>query len=312
MLGDKLLRRERPGQRRDRSLDQLILHNGPLELAINPSVGGSISRFGWTSGNREPFALMRGCHSRSANVLDAACFPLVPFVNRIRGSRFSFRGRQVTMLPNMAGDPSVLHGQGWLSAWNVLFARETEAELVFEHQAGEWPWTYEARQHFVLGEDGLAVTLSCFNTSTEPMPCGLGQHPYFPCGPETILDTHVSCAWEIDEQVLPTAKVPATGRFDLSARHACGQGLDHGFGGWGGEARISDPGWPTELIMSSPDAHFFQLYSPKEGGLFVAEPVTHANAALNAPEAEWPELGMRVLEPGEEMRLTMRIDVRQG
>jgi len=41
----------------------------------------------------------------------------------------------------------------------------------------------------------------------------------------------------------------------------------------------------------------------------VAEPVTHANAALNAPESEWPELGMRVLQPGQEMGLDMRIEV---
>ena len=61
--------------------------------------------------------------------------------------------------------------------------------------------------------------------------------------------------------------------------------------------------------MSSPDARFFQLYSPPAGGIFVAEPVTHANAALNAPEEQWPELGMRVLEPGEAMRLDMRLEV---
>ena len=67
-----------------------------------------------------------------------------------------------------------------------------------------------------------------------------------------------------------------------------------------------------QLVLSSPDAHFFQLYSPEDGGLFVAEPVTHANAALNAPEAEWAELGMRVLEPGEEMSLVVRIDVTPG
>ena len=37
--------------------------------------------------------------------------------------------------------------------------------------------------------------------------------------------------------------------------------------------------------------------------------MTHANAALNEPEERWPELGMRVLDPGEEMRLDMRLDV---
>ena len=61
--------------------------------------------------------------------------------------------------------------------------------------------------------------------------------------------------------------------------------------------------------LSSPEARFFQLYSPARGGLFVAEPVSHANAALNAPEEEWEELGMMVLPPGDEMSLDMRLDV---
>ena len=72
---------------------------------------------------------------------------------------------------------------------------------------------------------------------------------------------------------------------------------------------MSDPEWPYELRLSSADARFFQLYSPPNGGIFVAEPVSHANAALNAPEEEWAELGMRVLDPGEEMSLTMRLEV---
>ena len=290
-------------------MDIVELHSGNLELGISPSVGGSIARFDWVAGDKSRTPLMRGCHSESIIVLEAACFPLVPFVNRIRGSRFSFRGREVALKPNMAGDASVLHGQGWLGAWQCLYSDGQQAELVFEHPAGEWPWTYEARQFFALDVRGLTVRLSCLNTSPEPMPCGLGQHPYFPCDAETVLDTVVACAWEVDEQVLPTEKVPATGRFELRQRRICGQGLDHGFSGWNGIAAIS--GEP-QLVLSSPDAHFFQLYSPKDGGLFVAEPVSHANAALNAPEAEWPELGMRVLEPGEEMSLVMRIDIRPG
>jgi aldose 1-epimerase len=142
------------------------------------------------------------------------------------------------------------------------------------------------------------------------MPCGLGQHPYFPCTSETRLDTKVDQVWTIDEKVLPVEKVPAAGRFDLNDRLVCGQGLDHGFGGWGGGARITDPALPFEIEMRSPDADFFQLYSPAEGGLFVAEPVSHANAALNEPEGDWPGLGLRVLEPGEAMALTMRLEVR--
>jgi aldose 1-epimerase len=281
---------------------------GDFRLTLSPSIGGSISAFEWqgSSGRR---AILRECHSDLQKVLDAACFPLVPYVNRIRAGVLTFRGRQVRLAPNMPGDPSPLHGQGWLAEWEIEDATEHTAVLSYRHQPNEWPWSYEARQAFKLDEACLSLTLTCRNTSEEPMPCGLGQHPYFPCGPGTRLRTSVESAWTIDDKVLPVEQVPAQGCYDLNDRLVCGQGLDNGFGGWGGEARMSDPAWPYEVRMTSPDAHFFQLYSPVEGAIFVAEPVTHANAALNAPEEEWPVLGMRVLDPGNEMSLTMRLDV---
>jgi len=286
--------------------DELVtIAAGNLRLQLSPSIGGAISGFTW-DGSRP---ILRESHSPLEKAVDAASFPLVPYVNRIRGGRFSFRGHEVRIAPNMAGDPSPLHGQGWINRWSIEWARERQAALRFRHEPGEWPWLYDAWQGFELDEGGLTIKLECQNLAEEPMPCGLGQHPYFPCGPETRLDTEVTHVWTIDEHVLPVEKVPAEGRFDLRDRLVCGQGLDHGFGGWGGEARMSDPEWPYELSLKSADARFFQLYSPQGGGIFVAEPVSHANAALNAPEEEWAELGMRVLDPGEAMSLTMRLEV---
>jgi aldose 1-epimerase len=287
----------------------LTLSSGDLRVELSPSVGGAIATFQWT-GAGPPRDLLRKCNGASKNVLDLGSFPLVPYVNRIRGGRFQFRGREVRLAANMSGDVSPLHGQGWVGAWRVEHSDQATAVLAFEHSAGEWPWSYEARQHFSLDPDGLSVVLSCRNASDEPMPCGLGQHPYFPCSGETRIDAKVDHVWTIDEHVLPVDKVPAVGRFDLRDRQVCGQDLDHGFGGWGGSTRLTDPEWPYDLEISSPEACFFQLYSPPSGGIFVAEPVTHANAALNADEAEWPQFGMRVLGAGEEMVLTMRIDVR--
>ena len=286
----------------------LKLSAGRLRLELNPSIGGAISKFEWGDGGH-PRPILRECHNSLERVLDAPNFPLVPYVNRIRDGRFTFRGQEVRIAPNMAGDPSPLHGQGWLNPWQVDITREDYAVLRYRHEPGEWPWAYEALQTFELDDGGVTLKLECQNLSNDPMPCGLGQHPYFPCGPETRLDTAVTDVWTIDDTVLPVEKVPAEGPFDLRNRLVCGQDLDHGFGGWGGEARMSDPDWPYSLRLSSPDAHFFQLYSPPAGGIFVAEPVTHANAALNAPEEQWSALGMRILEPSEEMSMTMRLDV---
>jgi aldose 1-epimerase len=286
------------------------LSRGPLTLVLAPSLGGSIARLDYRGEGGAAIPVLRGiADSETAVVLAMGSFPLVPYVNRIRGGRFHFRGREVVLSPNMVGDPSPLHGQGWLAPWEVVSLGQTEAELAFRHAAGEWPWDYYAAQHFSLDERGLTLVLTCTNRSDSPMPCGLGNHPYFPCTADTVLDTGVDSAWTVDEQVLPVDKVPAEGRYDLRERRICGQGLDNGFGGWRGVAHIATPGRPFRIALSSPDADFFQVYSPASGGLFVAEPVTHANAALNEPEERWPELGLRVLEPGESMALTMRLDV---
>ena len=289
--------------------DPIILSSEQLDLQLSPSIGGAISSLTWIGGGERTPVLRRG-HSPLENVLQAPSFPLVPYVNRIRGGRFTFRGRTVSIAPNMPGDPSPLHGDGWLNEWVVERSDAASAVLTYRHEPSEWPWAYTARQEFRLVGGVFDVGLTCRNDSDELMPCGLGQHPYFDCGPETRLLTGVTSAWTIDEHVLPVDKVPATGRYDLADRLICGQDLDNGFGGWSGTALMTDPDWPFEIEMTSPQAEFFQVYSPASGGIFVAEPVTHANAALNAPEAEWPQLGMRILQPGEEMRLDMRIEAR--
>jgi aldose 1-epimerase len=287
----------------------LLLSRGPLLLRLAPALGGGIASFECCAVSNGNIPIFRPLDAHGKSPTALASFPLVPFVNRIRGGAFIFRGRRVTLAQNMPPDPSPLHGQGWQAPWTVERLTEDGAELVYRHDPGEWPWAYAAQQSFALDAAGLRVDLSCTNRSDEPMPCGLGQHPYFPCTPQSRIDTRVESVWTIDENVLPVEQVPATGRYDMSDRPVCGQGLDHGFGGWGGRAVITDPDLPFRVEMSSPNARFFQLYSPAAGGLFVAEPVTHANAALNAPEEDWPELGLRVLEPGETMTLTMRVDV---
>ena len=291
-------------------VELVTLRSGALRLELSPRIGGAISAFEWIGADGAR-SILRKCHTPLEKVLDADCFPLVPYVNRIRGGAFTFRGRTVHLGANMAGNPSPLHGQGWLNPWQVESADVASAVLTYDHSPGEWSWSYRAEQHFALDDRGMSARLTCSNTSDEAMPCGLGFHPYFPCGPETRLDTHVECAWTVDEHVLPVAKVPAEGRYDLKERLVCGQGLDNGFGGWGGEARMTDPGWPYELALSSPQAKFFQLYSPPSGGIFVAEPVTNANAALNRPAQDWPAAGLVVLKPGDEAGIVTRFAVAE-
>lgn len=287
---------------------RLVLRAGDLEAQLLPYAGGSVARFDRITGaDRQP--LLRGTDAEDAGPLDGGCFPLVPFCNRIRGGAFSCDGRLVTLAPNMLPDPSPLHGQGWLAPWDVVSSNGDHAELRFAHAAGEWPWSYEAELHFALDPAGLSITLTCRNLSDPPMPCGLGLHPYYRCDAQTRLDTRVDCVWTVDADVLPVERVPASGRYDLRERTVCGQGLDNGYGGWSGSARVDWPGAGASLHLGAEDAPYFQVFSPESGGIFAAEPVQHANAALNAPQDEWQGLGIRMLGNEEQRELRVRFDV---
>ena len=253
--------------------------------------------------------IMRSAPTESRDVLEAGCFPLVPYANRIRDGRFTCEKRTIVLARNSPPDPSPMHGQGWRAAWQVVASGAASAELAFMHEAGEWPWTYEARQTFVLDDSGLTITLSCRNSSASRMPCGLGFHPYFPCDSATLLDTVVEGAWTVDDKVLPVERVSPEGAYDLRRRAICGQGLDNGFDGWGGAATLR---YAThELIISSPTARRFQVYSPVTGGIVVAEPVENQNAALNLPQDEWAGAGITMLEHGQTASLSARFDVIQ-
>lgn len=289
-------------------MERVRLSAGDLVLELAPHVGGAIARFGLDR-SQGYVPLLRPAPDDLHDALDAGCFPLVPFSNRIRDGRFSFAGRHVELAPNLPGQKHPLHGQGWRNPWAVDHADEMSAELVYRHQAGEWPWAYEARQLFELDADGLSVRLSLTNLAADPMPAGLGLHPYFPCDGQTVLDAGVETVWTVDDEVMPVERQPAAGRYCLRRRHICGQDLDNGYAGWAGEAKIAWPEHGVELDIQSGDAAYFQVYSPAAGGFFVAEPVTHANAALNLAESQWAAAGVRILAPGATISMSARFAV---
>jgi aldose 1-epimerase len=119
----------------------------------------------------------------------------------------------------------------------------------------------------------------------------------------------VDTVWTIDADVLPVARESASGRYGLEDRAICHQGLDNGYDGWSGAARITWPDRGLALELTSSDAGRFQMFSPPEGGIFAAEPVQNAIAALGAPQDPWPSLGLARLAQGDEWRLHTRFAV---
>lgn len=272
------------------------------ELALLPALGGAIGSLRYQGED-----VLRPTPPGATDPLDSACFPLVPYANRIAGGRFSFGGRTIALPLNFGDHPNSLHGMGWQQGWDVVERRDDRARLAHRHQGDGWPWRYHAEQAFGLGEAGLTVTLSLTNKSSGPMPAGIGLHPYFPATPETRLAFRARRVWLTDARQVPTHAVAADHFGDWSHGRRVGEAgfIDHSYEGWDGSATI-DQG-ARKMLLTAEGARDLHLYLPEGEDYCCLEPVTHLPDAFNRSDGVFD-----ILAPGATITLVMRIAVERG
>ncbi|MBZ9718283.1 aldose 1-epimerase [Mesorhizobium sp. AD1-1] len=287
----------------------ISISDGIATVEIAPAAGGALASYRWRQ-NGSVVDWLRPADQAAIDGRDAgamACFPLVPYSNRIRGGRFAFAGRTVE-LPTNSDDPHYEHGHGWRRSWTVVRHEASSTVLSYRHAADSWPWSYEARQAISLIDGRLAIALSLRNLSDTPMPAGFGLHPYFPSTPWTHVQARVSGMWETDAEILPTRHVlppagsnPTTG-FDVSETD-----FDTVFTGWSRRARISWPEHGRQLdIEAEAPLDFLVLYTPPGEPFFCAEPVSNITDAFNRRADTGIETGCIVLAPGHMRSASVR------
>lgn len=279
------------------SSERLTLAAGDYRLVLDPALGGSIARFDWRG-----MPLLRP--SAGASILDAACFPLVPFSNRIANGRFAAGGREIQLSPNM---PSVsalhpLHGYGWLAPWVVVAAGAATATLAHTNEGGDWPWPYRAEQCFSLTETGISIRISLTNMADNAMPAGLGIHPYFPRNGETRYRGLHCGEWLSDGDCLPVSlDLREVARDWWQGRSVASRSVDTVYVGRSGALEIVWPDRSLALTMTpSPLLGCTAVYVPEDADFFCAEPVSHETNSVNREGMQW-------LAPGAQLDAEIRI-----
>lgn len=274
---------------------------GGWQATLRPEVGGALASL--TFDGRE---ILRTMPQGSTSPLDAACFPLAPYCNRIREGRFMFGGHETALPLNFPPERHSLHGLSWQRPWRVESQAPSKCVLVDDYDgAGPWPWAYRAEQRVRLGEKGCAITLVLTNQGQTAMPAGIGLHPYFRRRDATrvrFLADHVLLS---DPELLPTGVAAPADHFADFAHGAAlpAETVDHCFAHWSGEVAIDDD--LGTIVMTATGGPHLHLYAPSDGSALCCEPVSHTPDALNrAPEQ------MIVLPPGCAASLTMTIGAR--
>lgn len=272
---------------------------GDWRATLRPELGGAVTALSWRGVD-----VLRPAPCEAADPLLAACFPLVPYANRIDGGRFVFMGREIRLTPTPEFEPHALHGEGWRRPWAVQAEDGRSAALVLDHDRGDWPWRWAARQHVGLDEAGLTISLSVTNTDDVPMPAGLGLHPYFVRPDHGRLRVKAEAVWRVDERLIPTDLAPPGEVFDWAEgpRIEDAPFIDNAYDGWTGKAEIVGS---QHTVLITSDASRLHVYAPVGETFICLEPVTHRPDAIHAPGDE--SSGLVNLAPGESLALSMRV-----
>ncbi|MDQ6679581.1 MAG: aldose 1-epimerase [Pseudomonadota bacterium] len=290
---------------------------GSLVAEIVPAIGGSLAAFYRAGTGDAPRRDWLRAADRDAlasrSPLQMACFPLLPWCNRIRDGRFDWNGRRIQLSPNQHGSPHTIHGIGWQRPWHVTARTASRLDLRFDEPGrGEWPFAFSAQQRYELGPDGLAITLTLQNTGSETMPAGIGHHPYFPHrrdGAGTRVHAAVAAMWLADAEVMPTvlsATDPAVAALGTGMRLADFD-LDNNFTGFRHNARVTWPDQSSLLLAAEPPLDFFVLYCPAAEKHFVIEAVSNCTDWINLRDrVDHDRIGGAALAPGETLAATTR------
>ena len=238
---------------------------------------------------------------------DMACFPMVPFGNRLEVNRFQLGARQWQLQPNTS-DPLYLHGDGWLGLWDFEFSQAGAATLCFARTAdAASPYAYRARQHISLAGNRLSIGLSVQNCGPDTLPFGLGLHPFFARTPRTTLLFAAQRCWTERPGHLPGEPLPIAAPLDFSvARRLPSMWINNAFDGWQGTAAIHWPEWQLSATLAAdPPSGCLMLFQPTDrSDIICLEPMTHLPNGHHRPD-----LGrLTLLAPSESLSTRLDID----
>lgn len=274
----------------------VTLEAGEDRCEVDPEAGGRLASL--VLGGVERL-LTREAAGVAPDAVSWGSFLMAPWVGRLEDGRLPWRGR-VYQLPRDLGDHAI-HGTVKDRAWQVETADAARVVLACP-LAPPWPFGGAVRQALALSPGRLELVAEVV-ADAEPMPAGLGWHPWF-ARPEAG-DVGVRLAGtgtlQTRADLVPTGEVqPLEELTDLRAGPALGERLlDHVYAGVGVPAEIT---WPDLTLTVDWDQaiNSVTVHSPPRG--FCVEPQT---AWPNAPvlaDRGVQGTGLAVAAPGTPLR----------
>jgi len=282
--------------------DIITLESDTQRLHVSPVMGGSVTAWDWKAG--EQWApVFRPWDGISGDRYTLACFPLVPWSNRITQGGFEYEGAFYPIHANRTEEHYPIHGNGWLQSWQVAERADNRIKLALDSRGFDRSdFYYRSTETFLLLTDGLQIDLTVTNMGQKTLPFGLGLHPYFVRNKRTRLMFKAEGVWLSGADPIPTeytTNFPSTWDYNTLSP-LDGPLIDNCFTGWNGKAVIDYPDRGISATMIMPDCNGYTLfYRPPGLDFFCLEPITHPIDAFHMPN----QPGLAYLSHGDSLAL---------
>lgn len=279
----------------------LTLGDDLTQLTLAPELGASLVNWSRRSDGRPLLRHSDDLALAAGNPRRLACYPLLPWSNRIGGGGFDTPAGWQALEANTEHEALPIHGSAWQQPWQVVNVTSDSARLQLHSQH---PFPYHADLQVRLDAGRLQLSLQATHAGSQPTWYGLGLHPYLPRNAHTQLQVQASGAWLSDENKLSSRwiELPEIWNFDTPAALPA-QVVDHAFSGWPGHARIIQHDGGYQLLCEAQGAEVFLLFCPQDQPFFCFEPVSHPVNAHHLPGRP----GLHLLQPGQTCQLTVTL-----
>jgi aldose 1-epimerase len=279
-------------------MDEVVIADGPLEVVVLPEAGARLHRV--RAFGHDIILTPDDPATHRADPFFWGSYVMAPWCNRIEARPTAIGSRAVDLASNFP-DGSAIHGQVYLRPWT----RAGDGSFVVSGGGDGWPWTYDVRQAITVDGATLRIDLGLTNTSDDPMPAGMGIHPWFLRPVRVAVHADEFFADNLATEPRPA---PVEGAYDLRALAAMADDLD---GTW---TSVAEP--PVEFqwdelglratMRTQPPAPYIVAASPGRVGAVAVEPETHAPQAVRRLLGGEPG-GLVMLPPGETLRLGIEL-----